>query len=386
MREVDVFISGGGVAGLTAAVALTDLGLSVLLADPAPQVVDPGAPGADLRTTAILAPGRRFLSELGLWDALAPHATALSTMRIVDAAATPPVTRDFTAAEIEAEDFGANIPNWRLRQALLDRLAPGTLAQTGFADILTRDREALVTLGDGTRLRTRLAIAADGRNSPLREALGIGVARRRYGQKALVFAVTHDRPHDGVSIEVHRTGGPFTLVPLPDHEGRPCSSVVWMTDGPEAERLAALPPDAFAEEVNDRSAGVMGPLTPLGRPQAWPIIAQKADRLSARRAALIAEAAHVVPPIGAQGFNMSLADIETLRDLIRARPSGLGDAEMLDAYARARGSDVALRFHGIDLLNRTSQSGAALRGTGIELLADVAPLKSLAMRLGLGAR
>src|SRR5690606_27539509 len=131
----------------------------------------------------------------------------------------------------------------------------------------------------------------------------------RYGQKAVVFAVTHDHPHGGMSTEVHRAGGPFTLVPLPDLDGRPCSSVVWMAEGPEALRLAALPEDDFAAAATDRSAWVYGPLRLAAKRQVWPIISQIAHRLTGPRAALVAEAAHVVPPIGAQGLNMSLADI-----------------------------------------------------------------------------
>jgi 2-octaprenyl-6-methoxyphenol hydroxylase len=92
----------------------------------------------------------------------------------------------------------------------------------------------------------------------VRAASGIAADTWRYGQKALVFAVTHDAPHEGVSIEVHDRGGPFTLVPLPDRDGRPASSVVWMTDGPEALRLMALSPDAFAQAANARSGDVMG--------------------------------------------------------------------------------------------------------------------------------
>jgi 2-octaprenyl-6-methoxyphenol hydroxylase len=209
----------------------------------------------------------------------------------------------------------------------------------------------------------------------------------RYGQKAIVFAVTHPEPHHGVSTEVHSSGGPFTLVPLPDHEGRPCSAVVWMTDGVEAVRLKALPDDEFAAEANARSAGVMGPLSPVGGRQVWPIVTQVAERITARRTALMAEAAHVVPPIGAQGLNMSLADLRVLLDLASARRGEIGEDPWLGAYARAREPDIRLRAMGIDMLNRVSIGGLGpLRSIGIRAVHDLPPIRHALMRLGLGVR
>ena len=396
MDKTDILISGGGVAGLVAAAAFGSAGFAVTLVDPTPPVTEAGAEGADLRSTAFLQPARAFLSRAGLWDRLAPHATPLRVMRIVDAGGADPaprVTRAFDSSEIGDEAFGWNFPNWLLRREMLARLSeiPNVtfLMGTGFARLFTRDSEARVTLSNGRTLSARLVIAADGRFSPSRAAAGIGVRTRRYGQKAVVFAVSHPVPHANISTEVHRTGGPFTLVPLPDHEGQPCSAVVWMEDGPEIGRLAALPVSAFEAEATARSAGVQGPLTLVSRRQVWPIISQMADRLTAERIALVAEAAHVVPPIGAQGLNMSLRDLATLLDLAERDPAHLGDTGMLDAYARARHADIRLRVNGIDLLNRASQAEVPflrdLRAVGVRVLHDIAPIRKGLMRLGLGA-
>lgn len=397
MQDFDIVISGGGVAGLTAAATFGAAGFRTLCVDPAPPVTDAAAEGADLRTTAFLQPARALLEGAGLWARLAPHAMPLQRMRIVDAGGVDPaprVTRDFVAAEIGPEPFGWNLPNWLLRREMAARLAdlpnvdfrPGT----GFAGLLTREGAALVRLSDGARVSARLVIGADGRDSPVRAAAGIGARTIRYGQKAVVFAVTHDRPHENVSTEVHRTGGPFTLVPLPDHDGRPCSAVVWMEPGPEAMQLMALPEADFAAAASARSAGVLGPLTLVSRRQVWPIISRVADAMTAERVALMAEAAHVVPPIGAQGLNMSLADLAGLRDLAIARPEGLGDRVMLGAYARRRHPEVLLRVAGIDMLNRASMATPQplrdLRAAGIRVLHDLAPIRRGLMRLGLGAR
>ena len=197
--------------------------------------------------------------------------------------------------------------------------------------------------------------------------------------------MTHDQPHGGISTEIHASGGPFTLVPLPDYEGRPCSAVVWMTDGTKALWLRTLPDPEFAEAVNARSAGVMGRLTPVGGRQAWPIITQVADRITARRTALMAEAAHVVPPIGAQGLNMSLADLRVLIDLAAERPGEIGADDWLSAYARKREPDIRLRATGIDVLNRASIGGLGpLRALGLRAMHDLPPVRHALMRLGLG--
>ena len=393
----DILISGGGVAGLAAAAAFGSAGFSVICVDPTPPVTDAGAEGADLRTTAFLQPSVAVLEEAGLWHGLRPHAAALQIMRIVDAggaAAEPRVVKDFDASEISDLPFGWNLPNWLLRRDMVARLAdlPQVSFRPGVATtaILTRESEAIVTLSDGSRVNARMVIAADGRNSTLRQALGIGVRTIRYGQKALTFAVTHPVPHQNISTEVHRTGGPFTLVPLPDRDGLPCSAVVWMDSGPNVARLATLPVPAFEADMTERSAQVLGPLTLASRRSVWPIVSQIAARMTGERTALMAEAAHVMPPIGAQGLNMSLADLRCLLDLSRAAPQDIGSRPMLDAYHRSRHAEIAARVAGVDLLNRAAMAGAPslrdLRAGALNALYALTPLRQTVMRAGLGLR
>ncbi len=396
VHDIDIFISGGGVAGLTATIAFAQAGFTVLCADPAPPITDAEDAGADLRTTAFLQPAKTFLDQIGLWRRFEPYATPLQIMRIVDAGGTdaaPRATHDFNASDISGQPFGWNLPNWLLRREMVAHL--GTLPRadfrpgTGTANVLTRDRETRITLTDGTRLRAKLIIGADGRDSPVREALGIGVKTTRYGQKALAFAVHHDLPHGNVSSEIHRSGGPFTLVPLPDRSGRPCSAVVWMDRGPEVARLAALPEAAFEAEMTERSAGVAGPLTLASRRTVWPIISQLADRMAGERTALVAEAAHVVPPIGAQGLNMSLSDIAMLLEIVTTNPGDPGDRAGLDRYTNTRHREIAARVAGVDALNRASMADAQglrdLRLEALNTLYSVAPVRRALMRAGLGA-
>jgi 2-octaprenyl-6-methoxyphenol hydroxylase len=372
-------------------------GFSVTLAEPHEPVTAREDAGADLRTTAFLQPARDLLTAAGLWGKLAPHGTPLQIMRLIDAggaANEPRLMRDFDAAEISDAPFGWNLPNWLLRREMLAHLQtlPNVTLKigAGFARMTTRQTEAIITLTDSTRLRARLVIAADGRNSPMRQALGIKVTTTRYGQKAITFAVTHPIPHGHVSTEVHRSGGPFTLVPLPDRDGLPCSAVVWMDTGPNVAALTALSEDDFAQAATERSTHCLGPLTLASRRTTWPIISQLAQSLTAERTALIAEAAHVVPPIGAQGLNMSLADIATLLALAKANPATLGDEAMLDAYARARMPDLRLRVTGIDALNRAAIAQSPLfrnlRAAGLRALTAAEPVRKTLMKTGLGLR
>ncbi|SHM10599.1 2-octaprenyl-6-methoxyphenol hydroxylase [Paracoccus solventivorans] len=391
---VDVLVSGGGVAGLTAAAGFGAAGLRVLCVDPAPPVTEESGAGADLRTTAFLQPSIALFRRIGLWDRLQPHGAPLQVMRIVDAGGAEPrprLTRAFDAGEISDQPFGWNLPNWLLRREISARLAelrgvefrPGTAT----AGLTAREDAALVELSDGSRLRARLVVAADGRNSPVRQALGIGVRTIRYGQKALAFAVTHEIPHQNVSTEIHRCGGPFTLVPLPDRGGKPSSAVIWMERGAETARLRALPREAFEVELNDRSAGVLGRLQLATGLTEWPIISQIADRYTGPRTALMAEAAHVVPPIGAQGLNMSLADLSALLDLMTPDP---GDAAALARYERERRPEALARLIGIDALNRASMMAPRplrdLRAAALGGLYALAPVRRAMMRAGLGTR
>ncbi|WP_417742676.1 UbiH/UbiF family hydroxylase [Salipiger sp.] len=395
--DYDILISGGGIAGLTAAAAFGSAGFSVLCVDPAPPVTEREAAGADLRTTAFLQPARDFLDQCGLWARLESHAMPLQVMRIIDAGGERPeprVTRDFDAEDISERPFGWNLPNWLLRREISAHLheMPGVEFRpgTGTSTLFTREAGARVGLSDGTHANVRLVIAADGRSSPMRRAAGIGVRTTRFGQKALAFAVTHPIPHGNVSTEIHRTGGPFTLVPLPDLDGQPSSAVVWMEEGPKAEALFKLDTPALEAAMSERSCHILGPLTLASQRTLWPIIAQHAERLAGERLALVAEAAHVVPPIGAQGLNMSLNDLRALHALALKAPERLGDRQMLERYHRQRILDIRARVAGITLLNRTSMLSAPplrdARAKALDAFYGIAPVRRTLMQLGLGTR
>jgi len=393
-ETTDILISGGGVAGLTAAAAFGEAGFHVTIVDPQPPITEMTADGADLRTTAFLQPARDFLKSAGLWEQLSPFATPLQTMRIVDASGTDPVSRNFEAQDISDEPFGWNLPNWLLRREMVARLSQMPQVDfrpsVGFVSKVSRTKGAIVRLSDGSKVEAQLVIGADGRRSPVREALSIGTETFRYSQTALTFAVTHDAPHENVSTEVHKDGGPFTLVPLPDFDGKPCSAVVWMTQNADVQQLRDLGAEEFSKAASDRSAQILGPLTLVSKRTAWPIISQIAKSFVGPRTALVAEAAHVMPPIGAQGLNTSLKDLSCLLELACTNREALGQTAMLDAYETARYKDVKLRMYGIDMLNRTSMTDTPIlqdfRRFGVQALHDIKPIRTGLMQMGLGAR
>ncbi len=397
VQTTDIFISGGGIAGLTAAACFGSAGFQVICVDPAPPITERDAVGTDLRSTALLQPAHDLLSQMGLWPRLAPHASPLETMRIIDAGGPTGearVTQDFKASEVSELPFGWNFPNWLLRRELSAYLE--TLDTVSFRagvatrNLVARSHEARVALSDGASISAKLVIGADGRNSRVRALAGISTRTRHYGQKAIVFAVTHPIPHENVSIEVHKSGGPFTLVPLPDFEGRPSSAVVWMDDGPKAQALYAMDKAEFEHAMSARCCNVLGPLTLASDRALWPIISLQSNKLIAQRIALMAEAAHVVPPIGAQGLNMSLRDLATLLQLAEGDRSALGSEQMLRSYEKARAADIAVRVSGIDLLNRISQApmqpAKDLRAFGLSALHNLRPIRKSLMQLGLGSR
>lgn len=396
-QTFDIVVSGGGIAGLTAAAAFGQAGFQVLCVDPTPPVTSRDQAGSDLRTTAFLQPARQLLMEAGLWDRLSDHAAPLQTMRIVDAGGAEPkprVVKDFDASDISDLPFGWNLPNWLLRREMLAALEAQTNVDLRLGvsaeDLFTRQNEARVTLSDGSMVRTKLVVAADGRSSTMREKAGIAVKTTRYGQKALALAVTHPIPHDNVSTEIHRSGGPFTLVPLPDFEGKPSSALVWMERSARAQELFNLDEADFNAAMTERSCALFGPLTLASRRTIWPIISQIADRFVSERVALIAEAAHVVPPIGAQGLNTSLGDLRVLLDLAATIPDTLGSPEMLADYQSKRRPEVALRVKGIDALNRASMVETPLlrdaRALGLQAIYGLAPVRKMLMQMGLGVR
>jgi 2-octaprenyl-6-methoxyphenol hydroxylase len=386
----DILICGAGAPGLTLALLLGRLGASVTLVERG--ALPSGRPGpADGRTSALMQGSVNIVKATGGWDAAAPAGEPLKTLRIVDDSkgGSKTVSVDFGAGEIGLYAFGINMPNAALVAALAAQatkckniriLAPATLSA------LEADAFGVTAAVDGKKIRARLAVGADGRQSAVRDLSGIGVKTHAYGQRAITCLIGHSRPHNNVSTEFHRPSGPFTLVPLPGNR----SSVVWVDFDAEAESFAALSRHAFTRALQDRSKGLLGEIELLSAPSSWPLFSLKADRLIAPRVALIAEAAHVLHPLGAQGLNLSLRDAavlaETVADALRLGQDP-GSEAVLNRYEARRRHDLLSRVVGTDSLNRLVSNDLSLlkslRQAGLRTIGTVPPLKRFAMRQGL---
>jgi 2-octaprenyl-6-methoxyphenol hydroxylase len=318
----DIVVVGGGPAGMAAALEAARHGYDVVLAAPSGTFIE-----SDDRTTALMMPGIRMLQELGAWPELDEDATPMRTMRIIDGTRrlvrAPTVT--FEADEIEEDAFGYNIVNRALNAALQHAIeqTPSIRVVDSMASSASFGaEEAKIVLANGETLQTKLIIAADGVKSLIREAAGIGTRTWSYPQTAIVLTFEHSRDHNFTSTEFHRETGPFAQVPM---RGRR-SSLVWVEPPAEAERIVSLDTETLAGMIERNMQSMLGKVSNVSKPQCWPLSGMIAHRFGGERLMLAGQAAHVFPPIGAQGLNLSLRDIADLGRCLATAGSDPGSA------------------------------------------------------------
>ena len=385
----DVAVVGAGPAGLAAALALVHVGADVALIGPAPAKTS--ARSLETRSAALLTSSVDLLKALNVWAALSPHAAPLAAIRIIDASRSlfraPDI--EFKASEIGLPAFGYNIANTVLAEALYARaqaVLPAVIAAS-VSGIALDGSQAVLTLSDGAKLSARLVAGADGRRSICRSSAGIEVTERRYDQAAIATSFRHTLPHGNVSTELHQEEGSVTTVPLPDPSA---SSLIWVGPLPEVTGLMQRDEEGFADALSERLGGLLGAISDVGARAEFPVAGLTANRLAAKRTVLLGEAAHILPPIGAQGLNLGFRDAAALADCVadalrEARDPG--GEEVLDAYARARRLDVMTRTLGVDLLSRSLFTSLpplqAARGIVLHGLKALPPLRRAVMRVGL---
>jgi 2-octaprenyl-6-methoxyphenol hydroxylase len=390
-KEFEAIVAGAGPAGLAAACLLAQSGCRTACVAPD---IDAAATPADepvRRTVALMQPAIRLLETLDVWPAsLKDHCAALKLLKIVDDTletfSAPPIT--FSSKELGDDEFGWNIPLPLLISALAEAASKAdvTLINANVTGYDNKAGAAHVSLDNGDRLVSRVVVAADGRQSVLRRDAGIATSEWDYDQIALALSFSHSAPHRGQSIEYHKSSGPFTTVPLPGNR----SSLVWMVTPKEAEAIRKLQGDALDTRLQLEMHGDLGLITQATSAAKVPMRGMSARKFAANRVFLVGEAAHVVPPIGAQGLNMSLRDAayaaEIISDAIRLDEDP-GSNKLCETYDTMRKADVLPRQAAIDTMNRslTSQFFPLHlgRAVGMTALKHIPPLRKRAMREGM---
>jgi 2-octaprenyl-6-methoxyphenol hydroxylase len=381
-HRTDVIILGGGLVGLTLALALDAGGIACVVIDP----VDPAATlarGFDGRASAIASASHNMLDTIGVGTRLAGKGCPIRSIRVSDGLA--PRALVFDPAE-GSGPLGRMYDN-RLLRATLHQAAKDaanlTLLAPATPIAVERDAaSARVTIGDGRRFAAPLLIAAEGRNSPTRAAAGISIARWSYDHSAIIATLGHERPHGEIAYEIFYPSGPFALLPMPDDDVGHRSAIVWTVAAAQAPAMIDLPDRAFLAEAEKRMGGMLGALRSASPRSAYPLGFHHAARITDQRLALVGDAAHGIHPIAGQGLNLGLRDVATLAEVVieGARLGmDLGDAQLLARYQRWRAFDNFLVAATTDTLTRLfgmpGRGPRAVRRFGLDIVSRIAPLQ-----------
>lgn len=383
MDSSDVIILGGGLVGLTLAIALERHGLTAAVIDP----LDPEkalAAGFDGRASAIASASWRMLDALGISESLKPHGCAIHRIEVRDGLQKNAL--DFTTPE-DDEPLGYMLENRALRQALREAALPAkgiALHMPDRAARVERDEAGVrVTLASGKPLKGQLLLACEGRKSPTREAAGIRVAKWDYGHTAIISAFDHSEDHHNIAHEIFYPAGPFALLPL--NPGTR-SALVWTVSPKDAVGVLALSERAFLAEVSKRAGGLLGEISLAAPRSSYPLDFHHATRITAKRLALVGDAAHGSHPIAGQGLNLGFRDVAALVEvLVDGARLGLdlGDAQLLARYERWRSVDTLAVSLATDTLTRLfgipGKPAAAIRRFGLGAVQKLPPLKALFM-------
>ena len=380
-------IVGGGMVGLTLATGLACAGVRVALIE-RDRLDDLAAAAFDGRGSAIAAGSQRILAGIGVWDAMAADAEPILEIRVADGAS--PLFLHYDHAELGRGPLGWIVENAVTRRALTDavrRTGVETIDGAAVAETRYGPDDATLELDDGTAVRARLVVAADGRGSPIREAAGIRAVRWAYRQTGIVCSVRHEVPHRGVAHEHFLPAGPFAILPMTRNR----SSIVWTERSELAPGIVALDDAGFADELRARFGTFLGEVTPDPGRWAYPLSVVHSARYVAPRLALAGDAAHAIHPIAGQGYNLGLRDVALLAEVIvDTMRLGLdpGAPGPLARYERGRRPDNLMMLAVTDGLNRLFSNDIApvarARDIGLAAVDRVPPLKKLLMKHAMG--
>lgn len=383
MNQADVIILGGGLVGSALAVALSAHGLGAIVIDIAdPEVIL--AAGFDGRASAIASAPSRLLGAIGVLDRLAGAGCPIQGIRVSDG--LDPGKLDFAPQDGDTA-LGTMFENRLLRRALFEaaQAAPGVEVRMQSRAVSTvRDAHGVtVTLDSGDVIRAPLLIAAEGRNSPTREAAGLKVARWQYDHSAIVTSLHHEHSHENIAFEIFYPQGPFAILPLNDDADGHRSAIVWSVKRHEAPGMVKLSDRGFLAECDKKMGGFLGKLGPLGNRWSYPLGFHHAATITGERLALVGDAAHGIHPIAGQGVNVGFRDVATLVEvLVEGKRTGLdlGDPQLLARYERWRSLDTFMVAAATDGLTRLfgipGRTANAARRFGLAAVDRLPPLKN----------
>jgi len=402
MLETEVAILGAGPVGATLAAALSARGVPTAILDAAP--LPPMAlQGFDGRAYAIALASRRLLEEAGVWARLPTDPCPIQGIKVADGRIgerPSALDLDFDAAEVANEPFGWMVEARALRVALNAQLPelPGVQVFAPMTADVARDTAgATLTLKDGRRIRARLVIGAEGRNSPLRLSAGIGAARHDYRQIGMVGAFAHERPHNNRALELFLPAGPLAQLPLSDLRefgvsALPHASAFVLAESRGvAQRLLAMDDAGFKRELQRRLGDWLGDIEPIGRRWSYPLTAMHAMRYTAERMALVGDAAHGMHPIAGQGLNIGFRDVASLSRLVGdAHAAGLdvGPPALLRRYQAERRPDALMMIGATHVLEKLFGNDVGVvrlaRRLGIAAVDRIPALKRAFARQAMG--
>ncbi|OAN78956.1 2-octaprenyl-6-methoxyphenyl hydroxylase [Jannaschia sp. EhC01] len=390
--DADILIVGGGLNGPCLALACAQAGLSSVVLDALPEATREDV-GFDGRAYALALASVRMLEALGIWDEVAEHAQPMLEIKASDGRAgegAAPFFLHFDHAEIEEGPMGHMLEDRYLRRALMAAMtANPRVSHRAGARVISQEINgvASVTLEGGEVLRGRLLVGADGKKSGVAERAGIKRMGWDYGQTALVCAVTHELPHNGIAHQFFMPGGPLAILPLPGNR----SSIVWSEKEPRASALAAASDAEFLEALRPAFGDFLGDISLSGQRYSYPLTLSLAQSFVAEKLALVGDAAHGVHPIAGQGLNLGLRDVsalaETLADAKR-RGEDFARRDVLDRYQQWRRFDTAGLAVATDSVNRLFSNDnpaiRAIRDIGMGAIGAVPDLRRKFIREAAG--
>jgi 2-octaprenyl-6-methoxyphenol hydroxylase len=387
MERTDVIILGGGLVGLALAAALDASGLRSAIVDPADPDARTGA-GFDGRATALASSSKLMFDAVGISDHFPEAGSPIRRIEVSDGLAPGGIS--FDPGGVGEEPLGWMYENRHLRAALRARAEAGdgiSLHWKCRAESVERDQfGVMVSLGDGRELHAPLLVAAEGRNSPTREAAGIRVARWKYDHAAIVSTLRHELPHYHVAHEIFYPAGPFALLPMNDDEAGHRSAIVWSVSADDAPGFLSLSDADFAAEAKAAMGGFLGEIEMIAPRSSWPLGFHHAAKITADRLALVGDAAHGIHPIAGQGVNLGYRDAAALAQvLVEGARLGLdlGDRQLLDRYEAWRGVDTFMVAVATDTLARIygvrGKTASRVRRLGMGLIDRIGPVKERLM-------